>query len=62
MNLRTSEEKRVHEEVKRWGFSSFDQIKLKKKEIMARLDCIQGSFQNGRNMGGLRKLERKFQG
>jgi hypothetical protein len=51
----------VQEEVKRWRFSSFDHIKLKKKEIMARLDGIQRSSQNGRNVRGLRKLERKLQ-
>jgi hypothetical protein len=58
--LSRGQEKRVQEEVKRWGFSSFDQIKLKKKEIMARLDGIQVSFQNGRNVGRFEKAGKKI--
>lgn len=58
--LSRGQEKRVQEEVKRWGFSSFDQIKLKKKEIMARLNGIQVSFQNGRNVGRFEKDGKKI--
>ncbi|KAK2451297.1 hypothetical protein QL285_010365 [Trifolium repens] len=52
---------KVQNEVKKWRFDTFDQVLHKKKSIMARIDGIQRSIQNGSSARGNWKLERKLQ-
>jgi hypothetical protein len=52
----------VQQGINRWKLQTFDQVVLKKKEIMARLTGIQKCIHNGNNSGGLRHMENKLQG
>ncbi|MCH92036.1 RNA-directed DNA polymerase (Reverse transcriptase), partial [Trifolium medium] len=51
----------VKQGINQWKIQTFDQVILKKKEIMARLNGIQANIHNGNNGRGLRRLEQKLQ-
>lgn len=49
----------VVEEIDKWKFSTFNQVKRQKKEAMRRLEGIQKKLQQHDNIGGMRSLEHK---
>jgi hypothetical protein len=51
----------VEQEIKSWKFHTIDHVLYKKKEIMARINGVQRRMQDGRNNGGLKRLEQKLQ-
>ncbi|PNX75251.1 ribonuclease H, partial [Trifolium pratense] len=51
----------VQRGITNWKLQTFDQVKRKKKEIMARLAGIQNRMYHGNNSGGLKRLEYKLQ-
>ncbi|MCH80961.1 hypothetical protein A2U01_0001739, partial [Trifolium medium] len=51
----------IRKGISRWKLQTFDQVMIKKKEIMSRLAGIQNSIYQGNNSGGLKRLEYKLQ-